>query len=302
MERKEKNNKKGVRKKLHTVKYKKACYSCNTQDYLTIMFCKTILRCRRLFRQIKVIIPAKDLIMYLCVLGAWLLFIGGNYVIDKNLMGINNVNAFSLIKEFRGSVFTTIFIAFLINSINHILEYKKILRYQYFVYINTMLCFDSLFFNMYKGSIEIVYDPLYNSNRLTQIRELFRSEWENLVFDSIEVRDCWKNIYTQVIENERDYKAGIIEVKNVENFLNYNRTLKETFAGYVNYYDNQMVFEYVAWTLLSYLDELRFVWRKDTDVDKKVIKVLGSYKENNTVLFTYFRPWLKELGIEDLRK
>lgn len=155
---------------------------------------------------------------------------------------------------------------------------------------------------MYKGNIEIVYDPLYNSNRSTQIRELFRSEWENLVFDTIEVHDCWKNIYTQVIENERDYKEGIIEVKNVEKFLNYNRTLKETFAGYVNYYDNQMVFEDVAWTLLSYLDELRFIWRKDTDVDKKVIKVLGSYKENNTVLFTYFRPWLKELGIEDLRK
>lgn len=89
--------------------------------------------------------------MYICIIGAWFIFISLNHTFDKNILGVDGGDWISVIKEYRGGIFTTIFIAFLINSINHISEYKKILRYQYFVYINTMLCFDSLFLICIRG-------------------------------------------------------------------------------------------------------------------------------------------------------
>lgn len=35
---------------------------------------------------------------------------------------------------------------------------------------------------------------------------------------------------------------------------------------------------------------------------QKIIRVLGDYEENNTVLYTYYGPLLEELGVEDKRK
>ena len=288
--------------KMHTVRYKKTCYICNTKDCLKILFFKTILFFRRFFRRIGILVSAKDMIMYLCILGAWIVFIVVNNVVDINLLGFNDSSWVTLIKEFRGSVFSTIFIAFLINSINHISEHKKILRYQYYTYINTMFIFETLFFDMYEGRIELVHNPLYNDNRLTKIREVFRFEWRNLVFDNKKIRQCWKNIYYQVTEIEKDCKEGLPRVKSVDEFLSENRILKETFGCFVNYRNQQWNFEYISRTMLLYLDEIRYIWRKDIDLDKKIIRVLGDYEENNTVLYTYYGPLLEELGVEDKRK
>lgn len=98
---------------------------------------------------------------------------------------------------------------------------------------------------------------------------MFRFEWRNLVFNNKKIRHCWKNIYYQVTEIEKDCKEGLLRVKSVDEFLSENRILKETFGCFVNLRNQQWNFEYISHTMLLYLDEIRFIWRKDIDLDKK---------------------------------
>lgn len=81
--------------------------------------------------------PKMDIILYLLLILLWLAF----GLVTKNILFVHDGKSVTYLRtiwNLRNSIFTSIVLAFAIGAFNHLREYRKTLKRQHFLYVDSM--------------------------------------------------------------------------------------------------------------------------------------------------------------------
>ena len=91
----------------------------------------------RIWRILKIMCPKMDIILYLLLILLWLAF----GLVTKNILFVHDGKSVTYLRtiwNLRNSIFTSIVLAFAIGAFNHLREYRKTLKRQHFLYVDSM--------------------------------------------------------------------------------------------------------------------------------------------------------------------
>ena len=255
------------------------------------VFIKIKLMVIRRVRLIKVIFPKTDIMLYVLLMLLWLAF---GYIVKyiSYIHDGDNATYLRTIWNLKNSIFTSIVLAFAIGAFNRLRDYRKCLKRQHFMYVDSMDDFEEIFKAVEDEEYWIHFHALYNDkckqiawdlikSKVSQIKEYDKGIWVALrtIRDRLEVIDYQLKNEMLIVEDEEilaleiaDAKKYILRIEQEESFELLDSLINE---------------------LLLILDQLRYLWRRDLKLNLKLINMMQNPESN-----FYMRMWLPNFGID----
>ncbi len=278
------------------VKYKGQRRVCNLNDKVAIELIKFKLQIFRNWRRINVIFTKNDFIFYMMIILLWAVFAGLTTRVDNTTNGMDK-SYFETVWELRNSLFSSIVLAFAIESFNHIKDYKNAIRIQHYVYVDTMDEFEEIICAMAPSDIWSHYHPFYNEKCFgITLRYLEKNNIKIELNDELAVAiDAIKDRLDYV---EREVKSGNIIIRD-EQMINRRISSAKKGISKMILQNDIDEFRKLLFELYCIVDELRYLWRKDERDNCKIIARLAQYEENDMYNQFYERMFLEDISIND---
>lgn len=256
---------------------------------------KLVLRFRRIGRLIKITCPVSDFLIYTLILMLWIIYA----LLINAVMCVHDGIEETYLRtlwDLRNSVFSSIVLASVIGAFNHLKDYRKMLKVQHFLYVDTMIDFEAIFSVLRRDDVWYNFHPLYNENCLKVSLEYAFVDGCN-----INIRDNEFLLMISTMQERLDtvaqyLKDGRVKVKDEEMLMLNLNAAKKAIIKIVIDEDTEEIKQII--TLLYLItDELRFWWRRDTALDIQVAqRTPCAYND------FYKRMWLSEFDINMAKK
>ena len=262
----------------------------NILKYIRILFIRTKLHIIRRSRVIKVICPRTDLLLYLMIIVLWVFYAYVIFYIGRIYDG-NKETFLRTIWDLKNSIFSSVVLAFAIGAFNHLKEYRKTIKKQHYLYVDTMEDFEEIFKAISEEETWIHFHPLYNE-KCFQIS----MEYLQTLIDRKNIEEKRFVLAVGAIEDRLDkleirLKDATLLVKNEEDLyasISYSKKLITT----ILVEDRMDLIKTLLKSLFYILENLRFIWRRDIKNDIKLMQLRGGMSENY-----YSRMWLPDFDI-----
>ena len=179
------------------VKYKLFEGKCRFLNAIKIYYRKHKLRLRRLKRWVGLIFNKRDVILYSIVTVLWMGFALISNVLANHCINEYKESFFKTIWNLRSSIFTSVVLAFSIGTYNRVIDYRRALKKQYWIYLNTMSSFERILDSKCNSPVRNYYHYFYNKRCFNLTLKM----WDNS-FDRDDLKNLQKSI--KAIENRLD--------------------------------------------------------------------------------------------------
>lgn len=277
------------------VNYRGQKRECSFKDKLFVESIKLKLHIRRNVRRIKIVISKSDLIFYLMIIILWAIFAGVTTQIDKAISGVCK-SFFETVWDLRNSLFSSVILAFAISSFNKIKDYKKAIRLQHYVYVDTMADFEGIINALSPSAIWLHFHPFYNDKCYEITEEYLKSEGIAIDISNNELLLAIDVIQNRIEYIEREIKAGNLKIRDEEMIILYISSAKKTCSRMILKNDNEEFWKLLR-EMYIIVEELRFIWRKDESDNSKIISKLAKYDKNDIYNQFYERMFLENISI-----
>ncbi len=129
---------------------------------------KMRLLCRRIERLFHIIFPSSDVVFYVFLLIAWLIFFVICYLLRKEC-----ITVVDLLWELKGGIFTSIIVTIIVKVSANLTKYSNSIKEQHVVYTDAMHDFTKYLCGVCDDSMWSHYMPLYNGICLNYTKEFF---------------------------------------------------------------------------------------------------------------------------------
>lgn len=272
------------------IKYKNCKYDVTFCEKMVVLFNRQHLFVRRVSRYLKVFLQKRNSLLFLILTIIWGLIVKLLQICGVVIFNYDITDA-SL--DILLAYVTSVIITISISIYNQADKYRTILHRQYQTAIYANDTFDKLFQPILKN-ILFYYMPFYNSKCLQQA--LIKSR--NL---SIEVEEDFIVILENALEATKTIKAEnrngfilenellpiFIDEAEKELRISIYQTKSSTFKW--------EQFEATAECLESLVDCLRTPWRKDLEIDTKILTTLNNQNKSLILDDFYLRMWLYDM-------
>lgn len=246
------------------------------KDWLYIEFHKVLLFIKRQWRRVCGVCSASDIILYAVITFFWLLFALASYWAGRALF-----EGYSFLKalwEIRTSYFTSVILAFTISFCNQAFAYKRKIREQYILYIDTMSDFELLFVP-YIAEYRYQYIPFYCQKTLRATLKYINSKFcDYIPFDA---RECKLSLISDRLNkiNNQLQRGNILYLKNADIFevtqdIEYAQRIISNITE--NDFLSGVELSQLSSTLLYILNHLRVPWRCDITTKLNILSKLDS--------------------------
>lgn len=254
------------------VKYRYSMYSVNWKDFMYIKFYKGVLKIKRTWRRIKdsVNVDKKNysvLIILWIIWGIISFFWGRQYKVPRYTLG-------DTIWELKNSFFTSVIVVIFFNIDSYRKNHRPKLEKQHKLYVDTMYDFHTIFKPFLADKLQD-YMPFYNKECLQDtICFLQKSTFEPISEKQIEESILKISNRLEVLEKESDIigadkkalEDSIATLKKILPEFNYNN-IKDQVIKLTHY-------------MFIIVNNLRVPWRKDIEIDMKILHKLENDKNN----------------------
>jgi len=210
-----------------------------------------------------------------------------------------NFSFSDLLWDMKGDIFTSLIITIIINASRNIARYSEIIKKQHVIYTDAMHDFTGFLSLIYKDEIWYYYMPLYNSNCLFKTIQYLKSVDFN---ENLNKEDFHKSLVCE--ENRIDELLSVVKEEKYifkDTFLlrEYLVSAKDLLEK--NEINNCKKVESLLYKFYNIIECLRYLWRRDVDIDRKIISVLDKYPVNHIEMDFYLRMWLDDFDFKVLR-
>lgn len=260
------------------VLYKGIRYSAGIKDILKIWKVQLILAMKRVKRRMLITIPG-NISLYLLLTGCWLLFSIVVYKLGLLYYTAGNRHTFvDVIWELKSSYFTSVLLALFINFYNNISEYKKKIKKQHWIYIDTMESFEKIFLPYVEDELPR-YMPFYTEKCLDDTLEYIKLQNCTIKPDRIlqnAIEDIKGHIDNVLDEIREDALVGINKEMLLFALSDVKRKLRNLNDTEICFEDFRRVTRY----MFGIIEEIRTPWRTDIKEDTEILKILERYPQN----------------------
>ena len=283
------------------VKFENRKYKVSFCDKVYIESQKLLLFLKRQKRRFVKIFSKDSLFLYFVISVFWVLFATATYYLGQDIKGTTEspYTIADVFWDLKNSYFTSVILAFAINSMNRIKEYKRLIRAQHYLYVDAMSDFDNLF-KQYVGEEIQHYMPMYCEKTLeTTIN--YVSQKVSIKIDDNEQLLVFDGILKRLDELERCCKNQQLVITNDELLLccidDARKALNEAIIH--NKYKQIEELEKIARKLYWILVYIRRPWRIDVQIKIKILSILDSYPNSEIKDNFYYNMLLYGHSFED---
>lgn len=279
------------------IQYKGYQYKCSFTDSFIVMWLETRLFFRRRIRRFRILFSMSDLLMYFFILLIWMVFVLISNRVYPFIFG-HNERLIESIWNLKNSIFSSVVLAFFINSYNRILTYKNKIRKQHYMYVDAMDDFEEIVKPFFDDGIQCSFHPFYNQNCFDITKN---AVGKNTVFientsERLIVLDC---IQQQLFQIEKEIKNGNVIITDDIMTLNWIDNAKKCLKAEILRENNEKLLE-LCFVLFMILENLRYPWRRDADIEKMIIFTLRKNNEKEIRSNFYIRMMLPDFGLKML--
>ena len=245
----------------------------------------------RLRRVIRIMCPNTDIIICIILIVLWMIFgLFSNYV---SFVHDGKIETYlRTMWDLRISVFSSIIISFAIGAIYRLRDYRKLLRRQHYLYVDSMTDFEELFRAIYMDDVWFKFHELYNDRCLEISMDYIESD-----ISRINIQDNGFIMAIDIIQERLekiDYqlKNNMLIVRDDEMMALEISNAKKNISQIIIEEKTDIIIALI-YELFSIIEELRFLWRRDTRLDMQLLQMTDN-PENDF----YKRMWLPNFDIE----
>jgi len=251
----------------------------------------------RITRIISIICPKSDLLLYGLLIVLWMVFgFLSKYITD--IHGDLSITYLRTLWNLRNSIFTSIVLAFSIGAFNNLRDYRRLLKRQHFLYVDSMDDFEYLFSALLKDDAWQKFHALYNDKCQEIAWELIISKADCVNLLSNDVVLAFHTIQDRLYKIDDQLKDSSLMVMDEEILALRISEAKKQISKIMmseSRDDFKSIKELID-NLLFILEELRFIWRRDLILDLELVKM-----EQNPQEDFYKRMWLPDFDIKMIR-
>lgn len=289
------------------VKYDGAQYHVNLSDKLYIAYQKAVLFLTRQNRRAKLLFCKEDLFLYTILVVSWLIFGFVSWIAGQvSVFSDQQHSSRDIIWELREPFFSSVVLAFAINSFERIREHIRKVNAQYSTYVIAMNDFqmcaeeyigrdfphfhpfycrktleDTIDFIESKPGISVEKKVSVSLRvNLTLILERLEKVREEFIRGNIITYEAWFDVLYQTIDSAKGIITEIL--------------ISDT-------YSNKKIAD-LCNNLFFILSRLREPWRVDIDRKMQILSRLSKYPENNIYDHFYYRMLLGSYKIKDTQR
>lgn len=278
------------------VKYKGQKYKCKFKDKFAIKFIKIKLCLKRCIRLSKVALPKSDLLLYMMIIFLWLIFAWISNLIEFQNNQVHE-SYLSTLWGLKNSVFSSVVLAFAIGSFNHIKEYRKMIKRQHYIYVDTMEDFVEIIRAADDTDIWLKFYPMYNKQCLSE--SLAYLDNKEIKRDDIDFLSAIDTANERIDMVAQELKAGHLLVQDEVLMNSYLSESKKLLTKVVLDNDRNY-FEKLLKELYEILNQLRYLWRRDEKNDSRIICILAKDDINDIRNDFYKRMLLPDFKLDSL--
>jgi hypothetical protein len=274
-------------------------YDCKAKEFFCVLFYKIVLMMKRIWRRIHIAVHKQDMALYMGIVVLWLLFAKLVNTVEAKDVSATYGNT---LWEMKSSIFSSVVIAFAVETFNRIRVYGQKLRKQHVIYVellNDLGCLigtvaDSPFWNFFHAFYNAKCFALtknYLKERIADGEVLFGNEFL-IVMDSID-----EGLVRIRQEAEEDNLL-------LQDVVSFKLVIDEARKANDRMMLESDVEEFYRWLELLYeiVDTLRMPWRKDEKIDAKIIDILRRSNRNLIEQDFYKRMFLPDFGFDMIRR
>ena len=241
-------------------------------------------------RLIKTVCPISDLILYALLFLLWLAYCivcnRVNYMHD----GISETYLRS-IWEMRNNIFSSIIVAFAVGAFSRLRVYRKTIKAQHFLYVDSMDDFELLFKAIRDDDVWLYFHALYNQRCFNISKEYIEGILTNIDINDNEIKKTFSVIADRLEKIDYQLKAGMLIVADDE-MTSISISSAKRYLSNIIIDDNKNEIIKLLNELYSITDDLRYIWRRDSELDKIRLQICKDAKSD-----FYMRMWLPEFDI-----
>lgn len=274
------------------IMYKGQKYKCSFIDKFILIWIKIKLSIKRGIRLFKIMLPKRDLLLYMLIVLLWLLWGLIANIIDSQFKQKYEAYVVTL-WGLKDSIFSSVVLAFAIGAFNHLNRYRKTIKRQYYLYVDTMNLFEEIVKSGYSSSVWSKFNFMYNRHCFEEGIKHLRNR--NTVIDNV---FC---IYIDAINErieklEQEIRMGNLIIKDENRMNEYLYKVKIQIPKVMTE-ENSVEFKILLDLLFEIINQLRYVWRRDENDDFKIISILSKYETNKINDDFYKRMILSDFDI-----
>ncbi len=264
------------------VRYEKEKYHVSFLDKLYINYLKAILICKRFFRRTKFLLSKDTLLMYSLITIFWIIFGIATYFYGQAVKSTEELayTGWDVLWDLKNSYFTSVILAFVINSLNRTKEYKRTMQKQHYLYTDALADFNNIVSLFFVNKAHF-YSPLYSEKTFNNTQNYILNEC-TITIDCDQQILFIDDILKRLDDIEQEYKKGNIIVSD-DVFLLHEiscarkKTNKLVLDG--NLAAKAEIVE-LSKKLFELLEILREPWRKDVKIKIDILSRLDKYEIN----------------------
>lgn len=282
------------------VRYKGEKYKCKLKDMFTITIIKTKLHLIRLIRLFKVVFPKSDLLLYMLLLCLWFVFAWISNFIEVQKYQVHK-SFLSTLWDFKTSVFSSVILAFAIGSFNHIKEYRKMIKRQHYIYVDSMDDFEEIIKAIDNGDIWLMFHPMYNEHCLQESIAYLKNKEIKIDINDNDFLISIERVQERIAMVEYELKMSHLLVQN-ETVMNDYLLASKKMLSKVVINEDRKEFEELLIVLFEVVNQLRYPWRKDEKNDSRIIAILDNDDRNDIRNDFYKRMFLSDFELNSLEE
>ena len=245
-------------------------------------------------RLIKTVCPISDLILYTLLFLLWLAYCivcnRVNYIHD----GISETYLRS-IWEMRNSIFSSIIVAFAVGAFSRLRVYRKTIKAQHFLYVDSMDDFELLFKAIRDDDVWLYFHALYNQRCFNISMEYIEEILKNIDINDNEIIKTFSVISDRLEKIDYQLKTGMLIVKDDEMTSLYISSAKKNLTDIIIDGNKDKIFKLLN-DLYFIIDDLRYIWRRDRELDSIRLKICKEPESD-----FYMRMWMPEFDIVEAK-
>ena len=279
------------------IRYKNKKYKCNFIDKFILIWIKFKLSIKRSVRLFRIMIPKRDIILYIFIIFLWLLWGVISNIVDAQFKHEHESYAFTL-WGLRNSIFSSVILTFAIGAFNHLNVYRKIIKRQHYLYVDIMDSFEEIIKNGTSSSIWSKFNFMFNIQCFEEGMKYLRDK-EALIDIDLDFCTSVDAIEERITMIEQEIKMGNLIVKD-ENIMNTYLYKAKRQIPKIMQRENIPELEKLLELLFKIIEQLRYIWRKDVKDDLRIISILSKYEANKIKDDFYKRMILLDFNIDSL--
>ena len=204
----------------------------------------------------------------------------------------NKESLFQTLWNLRNAMFSSIVLAFAIGAFNHLKDYRKIIKSQHYIYVDSMDDFEELFRAIVNEKEWLEFHALYNERCLRLSLQHIKDYMQEINITNNEFIKAIDLIQSRLCEIDSCFKMGQLLVADDEMLNLYISGAKKEISNVIIDNNSDRIRSLIL-ELYNIVEQIRYPWRRDIKLDKKILVLSDDSKFDfyKRMWYEDFNPW-----------